>query len=140
MRSPPRWGVNLKRSRSNLQRKLLSLLASHRDPESDVAGSTYLVRGGMRFSGDIDIFHDREDRVARAAAEDVATQQSEGLGVTWQRREPLFYQAIVDDSIKNTRLEWVVDSDFRFFPTVQDPDFGYVPHPVDLATDRKSVV
>jgi hypothetical protein len=121
---------------SNLQRKLLSLLAGHRDPESYVAGSTYLVRDGMRFSADIDIFHDREDRVARAATEDVAALQSEGLTVTWQRREPLFYQAIVDDSVENTRLEWVVDSDFRFFPTVQDPEFGYVLHPVDLATNK----
>jgi hypothetical protein len=29
-----------------------------------------------------------------------------------------------------------VDSDFRFFPTVRDEIFGYVLHPVDLATNK----
>lgn len=121
---------------SSLQTKILRLLAAHRDPESYVAGSTYLTRSGMRFSGDIDIFHDREERVERAADEDVHALEAEGLAVAWQRRERLFYQAIVSDADDTTKLEWVVDSDFRFFPTVKDPEFGYVLHPVDLATNK----
>ena len=36
----------------------------------------------------------------------------------------------------STRLEWVLDSDFRFFPTQRDDIFGYVLHPVDLATNK----
>ena len=36
----------------------------------------------------------------------------------------------------STRLEWVVDSDYRFFPTVKDDTFGYVLHPVDLAMNK----
>jgi hypothetical protein len=57
---------------SSLQRDILRTLAAHRNPESYVAGSTPLHRDGPRFSGDIDIFHDREERVAVAAAEDEA--------------------------------------------------------------------
>jgi hypothetical protein len=34
------------------------------------------------------------------------------------------------------RLEWVVDSDFRFFPTMPDETFGYMLHPVDLAMNK----
>jgi len=30
----------------------------------------------------------------------------------------------------------VVDSDYRFFPTMQDETFGYVLHPVDLAMNK----
>jgi hypothetical protein len=30
----------------------------------------------------------------------------------------------------------VVDSDFRFFPTVKDELFGYMIHPIDLATNK----
>jgi len=30
----------------------------------------------------------------------------------------------------------VADSDFRFFPTIRDEMFGYVLHPVDLATNK----
>jgi hypothetical protein len=34
------------------------------------------------------------------------------------------------------RLEWLQDSAFRFFPTQRDDFFGYVLHPVDLATNK----
>jgi hypothetical protein len=36
------------------------------------------------------------------------------------------------------RLEWVHDSAFRFFPTQRHELFGYVLHPVDLATNKAS--
>jgi hypothetical protein len=52
---------------SKLQSAILRLLASHRDAESYVAGSTPLNRDAPRYSNDIDLFHDREERVARAA-------------------------------------------------------------------------
>ena len=121
---------------SSLQSAVFRVLAAHRDPESYIAGSSYLTRRGSRISGDIDIFHDREDRVARAAEEDVAALTAEGMNVQWQRREPLFYQASVSAADDTTRLEWVVDSDFRFYPAQRDPDFGYVLHPTDLATNK----
>jgi hypothetical protein len=121
---------------SNLQTAILRLLSAHRDPESYVAGSSYLTRQGARYSADIDIFHDREERVARAAEDDVAALQAAGMDVQWQRREPLFYQALVIGTGESTKLEWVVDSDFRFYPAQRDPDFGYVLHPADLATNK----
>ena len=34
------------------------------------------------------------------------------------------------------QLDWVADSDFRFFPAQPDELFGYVLHPVDLATNK----
>ena len=121
---------------SKLQGEILLLLAAHRDPESYVAGSTYLTRGGPRISGDIDIFHDREERVAYAAEQDVAALQDAGMRVRWQRREPTFYQALISRGDETTKLEWVVDSDFRFFPAVRDDLFGYVLHPIDLAANK----
>ena len=35
-------------------------------------------------------------------------------------------------------LDWVADSDFRFFPAQRDDLFGYVLHPADLATNKAS--
>src|SRR5437764_449393 len=52
---------------SKIQMDILSLLASQRDPESYVAGATPLNRDAPRYSSDIDVFHDREERVATAA-------------------------------------------------------------------------
>jgi hypothetical protein len=48
----------------------------------------------------------------------------------------LIYTAAVDGEGECTRLEWVVDSDYRFFPTMRDDVFGYVLHPVDLAMNK----
>jgi hypothetical protein len=121
---------------TKLQTEILRLLASQRDPESYVAGATPLNRDAARFSGDIDIFHDREDRVAQAALGDAAVLQAAGLDVSWRRQLPLIYTAAVTKDGAGTRLDWVADSDYRFFPAVPDELFGYVLHPVDLAMNK----
>src|ERR1019366_10668715 len=66
---------------SKLQSDILRLLATHRDPESYVAGSAWVTQNGPRYFGDIDIFHDREERVARAGQEEVAVLQAAGVDV-----------------------------------------------------------
>ncbi|HVW08350.1 MAG TPA: hypothetical protein VHC90_07195 [Bryobacteraceae bacterium] len=121
---------------TKVQSDVLRLLAAHRDPESYVAGATPLNRDTPRFSDDIDVFHDRQDRVELAALEDAAALEGAGYRVQWLRRLPMIYTASVSKVGPATRLEWLVDSDFRFFPTVRDDIFGYVLHPVDLAMNK----
>ena len=111
---------------SKIQIEVLRLLASQRDPESYVAGATPLNRDAPRYSGDIDVFHDREERVASAARNDAQALEAAGYGVRWLRQLPLTYTAEVTRQNAGTRLEWVVDSDFRFFPTMRDETFGYI--------------
>ena len=121
---------------SKIQIDVLRLLASHRDPESYVAGAAPLNRDGARYSEDIDVFHDREERVTAAARDDSLTLEAAGYRVAWVRQLPLMYAAEVAQGVQSTRLEWVVDSDYRFFPTVRDDLFGYFLHPVDLAINK----
>jgi len=121
---------------SKIQTDILRLLAAHRDPESYVAGAAALNRDAPRYSGDIDIFHGREERVATAAASDAEALETAGYAVRWLRREPAIYTAEVAWQSGATHLEWVVDAEFRFFPVVRDDTFGYVLHPVDLATNK----
>jgi hypothetical protein len=121
---------------SNLQSDILRVLAAHRSPESYIAGSTPLNRDGPRFSGDIDIFHDREEQVAIAAAADVTTLTIAGFDVHWLRQEPGIHTASVQRRDEGTRLEWVRDSDFRFYPALADELFGYALHPIDIATNK----
>ena len=123
---------------SKIQTEILQLLASHRDPESYVAGSTPLTVRTTRYSGDIDIFHDREERVAQAAQADSAFLEEHGYALKWLRRDPLIYTLLVGRAGETTKMEWVADSDFRFFPTVKDEIFGYILHPVDLAANKVS--
>jgi hypothetical protein len=121
---------------SSIQREVLSLLAAHRNPESDVAGAAALNRDGPRFSGDIDIFHDDEERVALAADADAALLAQSGFDLRWLRREPGLHAAVVGRHGEGSRLEWARDSDFRFFPTVRDDLFGYRLHAFDLAANK----
>ncbi|MBF0097931.1 MAG: hypothetical protein HQM04_16020 [Magnetococcales bacterium] len=59
-----------------------------------------------------------------------------GFSVQWLRRYPGFHAAVVQQRGEKTKLEWVRDSDFRFFPVVADELFGYRLHMIDLATNK----
>ncbi|WP_156033226.1 hypothetical protein [Candidatus Magnetobacterium casense] len=74
--------------------------------------------------------------MARASEEDSALLQANGYTLQWLRREPTIYTVLASKEDGTTKLEWVVDSDYRYFPTVRDDVFGYVLHPVDLATNK----
>jgi len=121
---------------TKIQTEVLRLLAGQRDPESYVAGATPLNRGAARFSHDIDIFHDREDRVGEAAEADASILIAAGYEVRWLRHLAMIHTAEISQCGERTQLEWVVDSDFRFFPTSPDETYGFVLHPVDLATNK----
>ena len=111
---------------SKIRADVLRHLAAYRDPESYVAGATPLNLNSSRYSSDIDMFHDREERVAEAALGDAGILSTAGYIVAWLRQQPLIYAAAVSKEGVNTRLEWAVDSDYRFFPTIPDEVFGYV--------------
>jgi len=121
---------------SNIQIDILRVIAERRNPESYVAGATPFNRDTPRFSQDIDLFNDREERVAQAAEGDSEALQAAGYAVIWLRRLPAIYTANITRDGAGTRLEWVVDSDYRFFPTMKDEVFGFVLHPVDLAINK----
>ncbi len=114
---------------SKIQSEVLRLLAAHRDPESYVGGSTPLNRSAARYSADIDVFHDREERVATAAQQDAQLLQQHGYALRWLRRDPVIYTALVERAGETTKLEWVVDSDFRFLSDGAGPGFRIHPAP-----------
>ena len=74
--------------------------------------------------------------MAQAAEQDGALLQEHGYQLEWLRREPAIYTVAISLAGEATKLEWVVDSDFRFFPTMRDETFGFMLHPVDLATNK----
>jgi hypothetical protein len=121
---------------TKLQSDILRLIAAKRDPESFVAGGVPINRSAPRYSSDLDIFHDRQERVAEAALADVAILKDAGYEVAWLRQQPATYSASVRGGSEETKLEWVADSDYRFFPVVKDDQFGYVLHIVDLAVNK----
>lgn len=121
---------------SRLQSTILRLIAANRNPESYIAGGVPINRSGPRYSADIDVFHDRQERVADAATADAKILADAGYEVQWIRQQPATYSATIRLGPDETKLEWVADSDYRFFPVVRDDQFGYVLHVVDLAINK----
>ncbi len=68
---------------------------------------------------------------------DLATLAAAGYTITRppQQRSGKHEATIARDGAQ-MQLEWATDSAFRFYPTQTDELFGYVLHPVDLATNK----
>jgi hypothetical protein len=105
-------------------------------PDCYIAGGIAINREGPRFSGDFDIFHDSEARLDSAAKADAAALTAAGYTVTLGRVREGKREAMVAGQCGTMQFEWVTDAAFRFFPTQPDELFGYVLHPVDLATNK----
>jgi hypothetical protein len=120
------------------QRAVARILAKNRNPESHIAGGAVINRAedGLRYSDDLDIFHDLPAIVAASAEADAKALREAGLTVEWIHRGEGFIKAVVSHEGDQVRLDWTTDSAFRFFPVQPDEDFGYCLHPADLATNK----
>lgn len=120
------------------EKSILRLLAAHRNPESFVAGATVLLRDeeSHRRSQDIDVFHDTTESLATASKHDCKILEENGYHVTLDNVQETFRRAIVSNDQGTTKVEWVFDSAFRFFPVETDPELGYVLNFWDAATNK----
>ena len=120
------------------QKDVARILAANRNPESHVAGGTVINRddASLRYSNDLDLFHDAAVGVAVCAEADGKELLKHGLSVEWQLRQPGFYRAQATRDADSLKLEWCADSAFRFFPAQPDEEFGYCLHRADLATNK----
>ena len=135
------WRNKLKASAvplTKLQSEVLRVLAAQRSPDSYIAGGVALNREGLRFSRDIDISRDSQQRLESAAEADAKALTGAGFKLSWKKIKDGKREAEVEGLGDRMPLEWVADSAFRFFPARQDELFGYVLHPVDLATNKAS--
>lgn len=123
---------------SDIQAKILKLIAVHRSPESYLAGATVIHRDAdtPRFSQDLDFFHDIADSIAQSADQDTATLRRAGYEVLWLLRTTTFHRAVVTAGKQQLKIEWAQDSAFRFFPVQQDERFGYRLHDADAAVNK----
>jgi hypothetical protein len=120
------------------QKGVARLLIANRTPESHIAGGAVINRAetGLRYSEDLDIFHDVAASVAASAEADAKVLQEAGYSLAWAMRNEGFFRAEVSRGDGRVRLDWTTDSAFRFFPVQPDEDFGYCLHLADLATNK----
>lgn len=121
------------------ERDVLRLLAANRNPDSYVAGATVLNQdpASPRISKDVDVFHDTIESLAQSADRDIATLETNGFEVIEEgRRHDAFCRALVRRGGEQTKIEWVFDSAFRFFPVESDPDLGWRLNFWDVAVNK----
>lgn len=87
-------------------------------------------------SEDIDIFHDSELSLQQSVERDLDTLRKTGFAVEVLLSRPSFHRAKVFTESLSTKMEWVHDSAFRFFPVERDRMMGYRLHIWDAATNK----
>lgn len=122
----------------DFEAEVLRLLAAQRSPDSYVGGATVLHQSpdSPRASEDVDLFHDEELAVHAAAAADLAALKQAGFEVQVQRPQVGFVRAFVERSSRRTKIEWVRDSAYRFFPVERDEQLGWRLNFWDAATNK----
>jgi hypothetical protein len=120
------------------EREVLHVLAANRNPESYIGGATVLHQppGSPRTSLDIDVFHDTAPAVRQATDRDISTLETNGYAVQIVNQQETFCRAVVSKGFAATKLEWVYDSAFRFFPVEADAELGWRLNYWDAATNK----
>jgi len=123
---------------AEFERDILKLLAVNRHPESFIAGGTVLnqAAGTPRTSEDLDVFHDTEEAVQASVQRDIPLLEKNGYDVALIFNTPTFVRAVVQREGRGTKVEWVYDSAYRFFPIEPDDELGYRLNIWDAATNK----
>lgn len=120
------------------QEKIAKLLSVNRNPQSYLAGGAALhfEPNSIRYSQDLDYFHDTEVKVAEAFAADSKLLEQEGIAVNIEMHQPGYIRIIAKSGSDATKIEWAHDSAWRFMPTQLIEGRGYTLHPIDLAINK----
>ncbi len=121
---------------SAIQRDVLRVIAAGRAPDSYVAGAAALNAQRARWSDDIDIFNESAERTEAAFTADCTALRASGFEIVVRRSAKGFYQAEAMRADDKVAIDWAHDSAFRFFPAIEDPDFGWRLHEIDLALNK----
>jgi hypothetical protein len=123
----------------DFEREVLRVLAANRNPDSFIAGATVLHRAddSPRRSEDVDVFHDLTGALVAAWEADMTALQQAGFDVEPVGRvQPEFRRVVVRRQGAQTKVEWVQDAAFRFFPVEPDLELGWRLNFWDAATNK----
>lgn len=122
----------------DFEREVLQAIAANRNPDSYVGGATVLHQrpDSPRSSRDVDLFHDTTESLAKSVEADVQALGKGGFAVELDKPQETFRRAVVRRGSRSTKIEWVFDSAFRFFPVEADAELGWRLNFWDAATNK----
>jgi len=120
------------------QSQLALLLSQNRTEDSHLAGGAALhsQENSLRYSEDLDFFHDSEVRVASAFQSDRLLLEKNNYTYTIEMNQPGYIRCLVSLKEHSTKVEWAHDSCWRFMPVQKSKELGFVLHPIDLAVNK----
>ena len=120
------------------QSELAKLLSVNRTFDSYLAGGAaiHFEPNSIRYSQDLDYFHDSEKRVAEAFAADEAILLANDIAVKREMHQPGYIRVIARRREEASKIEWAHDSAWRFMPTYFREDLGFTLDPIDLAINK----
>ena len=123
---------------TEFQAGLARKLSAQRTPDSYLAGGAalHLEPNTLRYSNDLDYFHDSVERVAQAFEDDQRVLLEAGYEIELEIKQPGFLRATVRKGADSTKVDWAHDSAWRFLPAVKNEITGYQLHPIDLAINK----
>lgn len=120
------------------QAEVALLLSENRTEDSHLAGGAALhfKPDSLRFSVDLDYFHDSETRVSSAFEQDRNLLVKNGYQCVIEMNQPGYLRCLVKRNKQATKVEWAHDSSWRFMPVQYVKNIGYMLHPIDLAINK----
>lgn len=123
---------------NNFQKEIVEILSENRREYSYFSGGSILNLDFPRKSADFDIFQDDIVECEKSFVTDIGILRSNGYSVEIEM-EPSkngIGKVSVCREGESTRIEWAVDSAFRFFPVEKDPALGFKLNYHDLAINK----
>ena len=120
------------------EREVMRVIARNRSAQSFVAGASIIHQqsDSPRTSLDIDLFHDAENALETASKADIELLKRAGYEVRLELETKTLVRGSVAKGSRETKMDWVVDSPFRFFPAEKDPELGWRINFWDGATNK----
>lgn len=123
---------------TKFQTQIARLLSKNRSEDSHLAGGAaiHLESQSIRFSNDLDYFHDSDARVAKSFEQDHELLIEHKYEIEIELRQPGYIRVSASKGADSTKIEWAHDTAWRFMPAVADPICGFRLHPIDLAINK----
>ncbi len=139
-----KWGSSALETRCEtlpltpFQSRIAAMLAKNRSEESYLAGGAALhfLPNSLRYSLDLDYFHDSEERVASSFKADQLLLKQNKISCSVEIAQPGYIRCQVSAGKDVTKIEWAQDSSWRFLPPLFAKSLGYVLNPIDLAINK----